>query len=528
MATFGELWTAILPAALPLFPLDAVQLRRDVGWVRILKARVPAFDALDAGDVAIVPLAALEVVAPGPVETATLVEALAAARSAGILLVDGDEEGSGVSAVRDAVAAVGMPALRVGRVDTNQLERSVIGFLVNRRAELEHQAAVLEGTLEEVALGTGDVAALIAAVAGFLGRAVALEGRRGEVAAVHAPEQAPGAAAAVSAYLGGSRSAALRVSLPGSPGPSAGSSSATPSSGAAVGSRGAAASPAGRLLLLGDRPPSDLERVVAPRVARLIALELARADALRRAQDAGRRADALPAEGPPWVMLVARQVSSVAGSSIEAREEIRSRLRIVAPPSRLALRGDAESLELRLVFAVPAGDAVANPPATTTYDVAASTLARQVADLLDRPVALSRPFADPAGRPAAEAEARATLEAIEALPDPPRVARSDRLPAYRLRASLMTLPDGVRHARTLLEPLMRGGADARRERLATIRAVLDQPGFAEAAAALGVHRNTLAYRIRRIEEITGWSLADPDLRLPLAIAVRLVGVDRAE
>ena len=149
-------------------------------------------------------------------------------------------------------------------------------------------------------------------------------------------------------------------------------------------------------------------------------------------------------------------------------------------------------------------------------------LAGRVAALLNRQVAVSRPFTDPVGRPAAEAEARVTLEAAEWLSDRPRVARADRLPAYRLLAALQNLAEGTRNARTLLEPLMTGSAETQRERLATLRAVLEQPGFNEAAAALGVHRNTLAYRIHRIEALTGWRLADPEMRLPLAIAVRLV------
>ncbi|WP_410965862.1 hypothetical protein, partial [Salmonella sp. SAL4438] len=84
-----------------------------------------------------------------------------------------------------------------------------------------------------------------------------------------------------------------------------------------------------------------LERVVGPRIGRLLALELARAEAVSRARER-RRADVLPADGPPWAMLLARQVAPGAGSSIEAREEIRSRLRVIASPRRLALRGDAE------------------------------------------------------------------------------------------------------------------------------------------------------------------------------------------
>ena len=146
----------------------------------------------------------------------------------------------------------------------------------------------------------------------------------------------------------------------------------------------------------------------------------------------------------------------------------------------------------------------------------------RIGAFLGRLVAVSRPFDDAAGRSAAESDARATLEAAEGLASPPPLARADRLPAYRLLGNLHNVPDGTRQARALLAPLLRGRPDVRRERLATLRAVLDEPGLAEAADALGVHRNTVAYRVRRIEEATGWRLADPELRFPLALALRLV------
>jgi DNA-binding PucR family transcriptional regulator len=94
--------------------------------------------------------------------------------------------------------------------------------------------------------------------------------------------------------------------------------------------------------------------------------------------------------------------------------------------------------------------------------------------------------------------------------------------AYRLLGSLPNLPDGPRLARGLLEPLLGGRPALVAERLATLRAVLDHPGLAEAAAMLGVHRNTVAYRVRRIESLGGWDLQDPELRLSLAIAIRIV------
>jgi DNA-binding PucR family transcriptional regulator len=208
-------------------------------------------------------------------------------------------------------------------------------------------------------------------------------------------------------------------------------------------------------------------------------------------------------------VLVARQRTGE-DDSLEQRERTRREIRLLAPARRMGLRGNAESLELRAVLA-------ADPA-----DPRALELAGRVAAALGRSVALSRPFMEAAGRPGAEAEARATLEAVETLGDPAAVARADRLPAFRLLGNLHNLPEGPRLAHALLEPLLGGRPDVQREHLATLRAVLDHPGLAEAAQALGVHRNTIAYRVRRIEALTGWRLSDPELRLPLALALRLV------
>jgi purine catabolism regulator len=183
---------------------------------------------------------------------------------------------------------------------------------------------------------------------------------------------------------------------------------------------------------------------------------------------------------------------------------------MLAPNRRLTLRGDSESLEFRLV-AVAGAD-----------DPQGLAIAGRVAGFLRRSVAVSRPFADAAGRPAAEADARATLEAAERYASALPVARADRVAAYRLLGNLHNVPDGLGLARALLEPLLGGRPALVAERLETLRVVLDRPGLAEAAAVLGVHRNTIAYRIRRIESLGGWDLQDPELRLSLAVAVRIV------
>jgi DNA-binding PucR family transcriptional regulator len=149
-------------------------------------------------------------------------------------------------------------------------------------------------------------------------------------------------------------------------------------------------------------------------------------------------------------------------------------------------------------------------------------IAARIAAFLGRTVALSRPFDSAADRPAAEADARAVLEAAEAFPGAGSVVQAARLPVYRLLGAVHNLRDGERLARALLQPLLRGRPDVRREHLATLRAILDGGGVADAAGVLGVHRNTIAYRIGRIEDLTGWDLADPELRLALSVAIRVV------
>ncbi len=492
MASLHDLHRALFPTARPVgaTELSAERAEREVGWVRVLKARVPAFDALETGDLAIIAGPALAVVAPGRTQVDELAVALARARVPAVLLVEGDTGADVLLALGEAATTAGLTALQVGRMDPVALERSVIGYLVNRRAELDRRAAELESQLARLALLGRGLDVLAAAIGSFLGRAVVIEGRRGDPIAVHAPADLPAAVAAVARYLGRpSGGAALRVPIP-----------------APAGEPGAV----GRLVLLGDEAPNELERIAADRIAALLALELARDSAVRQAREETRRGDPLPADGPGWVVMLASQGAAHGPEDIAAREETRAELRLLMSPRRLALRGSSESIELRLVAAAPQDDP------------AGLAIADRLATFLDRTVAVSRPFAEPGARPAAEAAARATLEAAELLVEPPRVVRASRLPAYLLLGNVRNLPDGLRQARELLGPILVGRPEAQRDRLATLRAVLGSASLGEAATRLGVHRNTVAYRVSRLEQMADWDLSDPDLRFSLELAVRVV------
>ena len=511
MPTLRQIWRDVVPTATWLSPEDGADRAAapggpdpEIGWVRVLRARVPALEGLGPGDLAIVPEPALAALVAGGAEPAAVIAELVRAGVAALLLVGEGPPGPSVAALVAATRSQAIPALSLEGGEPAALERSLVGYLVNRRAELDRRAAQVDATVERLALEDRGLEALAGAIGASLGRAVAIEDERGVAVAVHAPEGNPDAAAAATRYLAQPRQAALRVRLPG----------------------------VGTLALLGPQPVSELDRAVADRVAPLLALEMGR-EAARRAR--GGVPDALPSDGPPWVVVVARQI--VRGEDVPAEERARRRDRLVrlAPARRLLLRGDVTSVDYRVVAAVGADD----PRGVS--------LASRIAATVGRDVAVSRTFAEPEERSAAEAEARATLEAVEGLPDRsvgwsaagtppggeaapsvPRVVLAERIAAYRLLGELHNLPNGPRLAAALLAPLLVGSPAARRRRLATLRAVLDHPAGSSAAQALRVHRNTLQYRVDRLEALTGWHLDDPDLRLALAVAVRLVQNDQVD
>ena len=53
-------------------------------------------------------------------------------------------------------------------------------------------------------------------------------------------------------------------------------------------------------------------------------------------------------------------------------------------------------------------------------------------------------------------------------------------------------------------------------------ALRDLKSLGEAATRLGVHRNTVAYRVARLEALGDWDLSDPDLRFTLELAARIM------
>ncbi|MFD5416366.1 helix-turn-helix domain-containing protein, partial [Streptomyces nojiriensis] len=108
----------------------------------------------------------------------------------------------------------------------------------------------------------------------------------------------------------------------------------------------------------------------------------------------------------------------------------------------------------------------------------------------------------------------AAARAAAAQPRFGQVAQWSAIGPYRLLATLGADPVDDPAARTLLTP-------ANRELARTAEVFLDCAGQAgRAAAALGIHRQTLYYRLARVEQLTGLDLDEGEDRLLLHMALK--------
>uniref|UniRef100_UPI0011B0BA4D PucR family transcriptional regulator n=1 Tax=Streptomyces sp. SM14 TaxID=1736045 RepID=UPI0011B0BA4D len=124
---------------------------------------------------------------------------------------------------------------------------------------------------------------------------------------------------------------------------------------------------------------------------------------------------------------------------------------------------------------------------------------------------------DPAGIPDAWRRARAAARAARAEPLLRPVAHWDDIGPYRLLTALPK-PAGGRTADPAAAPLL---LPAHRELARTAESYLDHAGQAgRTAAALGIHRQTLYYRLSRVEQLTGLDLGDGADRLLLHMALK--------
>ncbi|WP_262002288.1 PucR family transcriptional regulator [Microbacterium sp. Mcb102] len=154
---------------------------------------------------------------------------------------------------------------------------------------------------------------------------------------------------------------------------------------------------------------------------------------------------------------------------------------------------------------------------------------RAVASLRELHLAVLRDFAVATGVGSLQAGAEGLATTLDEAGDAARIAASRSATGWFVRVDSLGLEQlllawtgndtFVPAAESLLAPLRDGGG----ELLTTLSAYLDhESGIAATASALGLHRNTVMVRIRRVQELLGIDMTDPEARLALHLACRAV------
>ncbi|GHI04509.1 PucR family transcriptional regulator [Streptomyces cellostaticus] len=224
----------------------------------------------------------------------------------------------------------------------------------------------------------------------------------------------------------------------------------------------------------------------------------------------------------PFRIIVAESLpGSAARAQAEADSDALGRI-AEAAESAAARAGEAVLVvpegERLVVLAADGGAAVAACAAyAATLEAARSVPEQPAGDEDDMVVGLSAP-AGPIAAAAAYKQAEQALSVAR--------RRGRVLVEHEQLAAGSVLPlladDAVKaFADGLLRALHEHDATGRGDLVASLRAWLSRHGQWDAAAAdLGVHRHTLRYRMRRVEEILGRSLDDPDVRMELWLALK--------
>ncbi len=103
-----------------------------------------------------------------------------------------------------------------------------------------------------------------------------------------------------------------------------------------------------------------------------------------------------------------------------------------------------------------------------------------------------------------------------------RIVEFNSLGVFRLLSELETVPSVQSFAMQIIGPLVRYDEQHRGSLVQTLGAYFDHHGnISQTAESLFVHRNTLLYRMDRIQELTGQDLNNSDMRLALHLSLKL-------
>jgi PucR family transcriptional regulator, purine catabolism regulatory protein len=522
--TIEDVWRGALPKECQLVA-GAAGSRREVVWCTALRARSPALTPLRGGELLLINPQVLTAV-DSRLTLARLLESLAGQGVAGAAVL-----GRVSPDARRVADANGLPLFALpATVPLDQVEQQVLRYIVDRRAELHERAQDLHRQLSELALAGRGLPALLARLHELTGVPVLLE-RESSIDYVGSGERL---SESTSAAIAAERPAleewlrevplsafdppvALRPLLNGQA--------------RLIAPILVQGSIAGFLSLLGtDGELGELHRLAVGRAAHACAIELVRARAARDARDEVEEEllDVLTA-GRPGSQQAARERAKRKGFDVDAP------YLVIAAESSEPDRAPKIRLAWERLLATMRSSALVRARGDATLAVV-SLAGRRVMEPRTLVEQLHRAARTAAAVPVAvgygavrtgTAEiASSAREAEQALTMGRRLFGPDSATAfadlglYRLLYALQPLPE-LRAFRddalTRLRAKDRGGVLLR-----TLGAYLATNGSpTDAADRLHLHRNTVLYRLGRIEDLLGVNLRNAEVRLALHLALKI-------
>ncbi len=480
-------------------------LDRTVSWAVTARTRTPSLDPLQGGEIVLLPQTALRFLG-GEKALASLIPGFHGAGAAAVCVW---------SAVNDDARAAAdraqMPLVEISDGSPVDVERGLLDQIAGQmRSGLRQQQDRQTHLLDTLAANRG-LDAIIRVLSEHVGRTVAYVPSTGAV--VTSSSQAVVPDQSILQGLG-TTPEVTTVSLDGKDG----GLWLTP-----VLHRGARL---GVLAVAGaGGPPSAGEALSIRQVAAAVSVEQGRLDAAEEAQQrqrtmfsedlfAGRALDTLygrarslsitlPTEG--FVTIVAAE-----DENASLPELVKDRLHgLLHRPASYPLLDQGKSVLMLL-------------PPVLRGDSSTGLVLRTLAPLGGRfAVGVSDPVTEPARVADAVEEAQTAL-LVSRRTRSGAPTRFSETGAYGLLVPLRNTPLARRMVGQLLDPLLRYDVQHHASLTETLETYIVSNGNASVTASqLNLHRNSLAYRLRRIEDLTNLPLSVAENRLLLALALRL-------
>lgn len=539
MITVADVIALALPAGTKVVA-GAAGLAREVTWATRLRPTPPAFGHLSGGELVILPPAVLEQLD----QRLTLDEAVRQLAGFGVAAIA--HVGPVPKAARVAADAAGVPLLQLPKdADLGPLERDASRVIIERRREVQRRGQEVSRRLMELAIAGEPLPGMVRALAELAERAVALRGRDGRLLAFQAPVGAP-PQRRIEPLLLTERAESSRWLLA-----TAASSPAEPPTAtfeldaewarivAPIIGRGGLLGSLAVIVPRGAETPE--EALITSRGAAACAVVLAREQAAAGARrevelhvldevlDGALRSETTLLQQAkrlghdlhqPHVALVARldQEGPVRVAGRDGRwaalDDVLGRVGTGRQRGALwRLRNNIAEI----VWPLPAETDVTAMARDLRADLAAAAPAG-----VEVSIGVGTPRAGIAGIRHSHHEARQALTLGRRLHGPGHLTRFDHLGVYRLIFAAEALPETrAFHDEALAEILnydQANNADLIRT-LDAFFAARCSPK--EAATLLGVHRNTVLYRLDRIRAIASQDLDDADVRLRLQLALKI-------